>query len=80
MARGGCPSHSRSGPRPVLRRLVYSAPVEVVRDGEVLFRNVRREFMTDEELRAQLRDGRMSVIRTDGARPEARPGKAGIRR
>lgn len=82
---------------PVLRRLVHSAPVEVVRDGEVLPRNLRREFMTDEELRAQLRlqgveneadvahayiehDGRMSVIRKDGARPEGHNGKAGIRR
>jgi uncharacterized membrane protein YcaP (DUF421 family) len=82
---------------PVLRRLVYSAPVEVVRDGEVLSRNLRREFMTDDELRAQLRlqgvedeadvahayiehDGRMSVIRRNGARPEARPGTAGIQR
>jgi len=82
---------------PALRQLVYSAPVEVVRDGEVLSQNLRREFMTDEELRAQLRlqgvkdeadvahayiehDGRMSVIRRDGARPEAHHGKAGIRR
>jgi uncharacterized membrane protein YcaP (DUF421 family) len=80
-----------------LRRLVYSAPVEVMRDGEVLSRNLRREFMTDEELRAQLRlqgiededdvahayiehDGRMSVIRKDGARPETHPAKARIRR
>jgi uncharacterized membrane protein YcaP (DUF421 family) len=82
---------------PALRRLVYSSPVEVVRDGEVLSRNLRREFMTDEELRAQLRlqgvedeadvahayiehDGRMSVIRRDGAPPESRAGKAGIGR
>jgi uncharacterized membrane protein YcaP (DUF421 family) len=81
---------------PALRRLVYSAPVEVVRNGEILARNLRREFMTDEELRAQLRlqgvedeadvahayiehDGRMSVIRKDGAGPKRRPGKAGIR-
>lgn len=35
---------------PFLRRLVYSAPVELVRDGEVLTRNLRREFMTNEEL------------------------------
>jgi uncharacterized membrane protein YcaP (DUF421 family) len=40
---------------PAVRRLVYSAPVEVVRDGEILARNLRREFMTDDELRAQLR-------------------------
>jgi uncharacterized membrane protein YcaP (DUF421 family) len=82
---------------PALRRLVYSAPVEVVRDGEVLSRNLRREFMTDEELRAQLRlqgvedeadvahayiehDGRMSLIRKDGARPQGRPRSVGIRR
>ena len=80
-----------------LRRLVYSEPVEVVRDGEVLARNLRREFMTHEELRAQLRlqgieneaevehayiehDGRMSVIRRDGAEPKGRPGKAGFQR
>jgi uncharacterized membrane protein YcaP (DUF421 family) len=81
---------------PALRRLVYSAPVELVRDGEILGRNLRREFMTEEELRAQLRlqgiesetdvahayiehDGRMSVIRRDGAAP-ARAGGAGVRR
>jgi uncharacterized membrane protein YcaP (DUF421 family) len=40
---------------PVLRRLVYSAPVQVMRDGEILARNLRREFMTEEELGAQLR-------------------------
>ena len=81
---------------PFVRRLVHSTPVEVVRDGEILGRNLRREFMTEEELRAQLRlqgvedeadvahayiehDGRMSVIRKDGARPETRAGRAGIR-
>ena len=82
---------------PFLRQLVFSAPVEVVRDGEILARNLRREFMTEEELQAQLRlqgvedeadvahayiehDGRMSVIRKDGARPEGNPGKAGVSR
>jgi uncharacterized membrane protein YcaP (DUF421 family) len=82
---------------PFLRHLVYSAPVEVVRDGEVLTRNLRREFLTYEELLAQLRlqgiedeaavahayiehDGRMSVIRKDGASPETRPEKARIGR
>ena len=80
---------------PFVRRLVYSSPVEVVRDGEILGRNLRREFMTEDELRAQLRlqgveneadvahayiehDGRMSVIRKDGAHA-ARAGRAGIR-
>ena len=82
---------------PIVRRFIYPAPVEVMRDGEVLARNLRREFMTDEELRAQLRlqgvedeadvahayiehDGRMSVIRKDGARPKTHPLKAGVRR
>ena len=40
---------------PFFRRLMHSDPVEVVRDGEILGRNLRREFMTEEELRAQLR-------------------------
>jgi uncharacterized membrane protein YcaP (DUF421 family) len=82
---------------PFLRRLVYSPPIEVVRDGEVLSRNLRREFMTDEDLRAQLRlqgiedeadvahaymehDGRISVIRKDGARPEVSPDNTRMRR
>ncbi|MDQ2951078.1 MAG: DUF421 domain-containing protein [Chloroflexota bacterium] len=40
---------------PFLRPVIHSAPVEVVRDGEVLKRNLRREFLTEEELDAQLR-------------------------
>ena len=40
---------------PPFRRLVHSDPVEIVRDGQILARNVRQEFMTEEELRAQLR-------------------------
>lgn len=40
---------------PLLRRLLHSAPVEVIRDGEIVVRNLRREFMTEDELRAQLR-------------------------
>jgi uncharacterized membrane protein YcaP (DUF421 family) len=40
---------------PALRGLLRSAPVEVIRDGEVLSRNLRREFLTEEELEAQLR-------------------------
>ena len=40
---------------PFLRRVMHSDPVEVVRDGEILPRNLRREFMTEDELRAQLR-------------------------
>ena len=40
---------------PFLRRVLHSEPVEVVRDGEIVGRNLRREFMTEDELRAQLR-------------------------
>ena len=40
---------------PVVQRLTRSAPVEVVREGEIVGRNLRREFMTEDELRAQLR-------------------------
>jgi uncharacterized membrane protein YcaP (DUF421 family) len=40
---------------PALRTVLRSAPMEVVRDGKVLTRNLRREFMTEDELDAQLR-------------------------
>jgi uncharacterized membrane protein YcaP (DUF421 family) len=40
---------------PALRGVLRSDPVEVIRDGTVLARNLRREFMTEEELDAQLR-------------------------
>jgi len=40
---------------PALRGLLQSAPVEVIHDGTVIARNLRREFMTEEELLAQLR-------------------------
>jgi uncharacterized membrane protein YcaP (DUF421 family) len=40
---------------PALRGVLHSDPVEVVHDGEILTRNLRREFMTEEELDAQLR-------------------------
>jgi uncharacterized membrane protein YcaP (DUF421 family) len=40
---------------PFLRRMLHSDPVEVVREGRIVVRNLRREFMTEEELRAQLR-------------------------
>jgi len=40
---------------PAVQRLTRSAPVEVVREGEIVGRNLRREFMTEDELRAQLR-------------------------
>lgn len=36
-------------------RLLHSDPGEIVREGQILVRNLRREFMTEDELRAQLR-------------------------
>ena len=40
---------------PFLRWVLHSDPVQVIRDGEVVHRNLRREFMTEDELKAQLR-------------------------
>lgn len=59
---------------PALRGVLRSDPVEVVRDGTVLTRNLRREFMTEDELDAQLRlqhvddiaDVRRAYIEQDG--------------
>ena len=40
---------------PFLRWILHSDPVQVIRNGEVVGRNLRREFMTEDELKAQLR-------------------------
>ena len=40
---------------PGVRGLLRAEPVEVIRDGKIIARNLRREFMTEEELHAQLR-------------------------
>src|SRR5512140_1121144 len=40
---------------PFLRWVLHSDPVQVIRDGGVVHRNLRREFMTEDELKAQLR-------------------------
>ena len=42
--------HSR-----LAQRLVSAPPLQVIRDGVLLRRNMRREFLTEEELRDQLR-------------------------
>lgn len=41
---------------PAVRRLVEPRPLMLVRDGEILRRNLRREFVTEEELAAKLRE------------------------
>jgi uncharacterized membrane protein YcaP (DUF421 family) len=43
---------------PFLERLVTSPPLQVVRDGRLMRRNMRREFLTEEE--------RMSYLRQQG--------------
>lgn len=43
---------------PWFERLVSSPPVQVIRDGRLLRRNMRREYLTEEEL--------MSVLRREG--------------
>ena len=39
-----------------LRRLFEPAPVQLVRDGRILRRNLRREYIAEEELMAKLRE------------------------
>src|SRR3954462_2504539 len=59
---------------PALRGLLRSDPVEVIHDGKILARNLRREFMTEDELDAQLRlqsvddiaDVRRAFVEPDG--------------
>ena len=41
---------------PVIERLVSSSPLQVIRDGKLLRRNMRRELITEEELMSQLRE------------------------
>jgi uncharacterized membrane protein YcaP (DUF421 family) len=41
---------------PFIERLVSSSPLQVIRDGELLRRNMRREFLTEEELMTRLRE------------------------
>jgi uncharacterized membrane protein YcaP (DUF421 family) len=38
-----------------VEKLVSSRPIEIVRNGEMLRRNMRREFVTEEELMSALR-------------------------
>lgn len=40
---------------PLIERLVSTPPLQIVRDGRLLPRNMRREFLTEEELMSYLR-------------------------
>ena len=42
---------------PRVRRIVHSGPRQVIRDGIILQSGLRREMLTEEDLRAQLRIG-----------------------
>ena len=39
----------------IFRRVVRPAPLKLIEDGRLLYRNMRREFITEEELRNHLR-------------------------
>ena len=39
-----------------VEKLVSSRPIEIVRNGKILRRNMRREFVTEEELMSALRE------------------------
>lgn len=41
---------------PLIGRFVYPNPLPLVRNGRVLWRNLRREYISEEELRSQMRE------------------------
>ena len=57
-----------------LERLVVPAPLPIVRNGQMIRRNMRKEFVTEEELQQDLReqgceniaDVRLAVVEGDG--------------
>lgn len=48
---------------PFVERLVSASPMQVVRDGQLLLRNMRREFVTKEELLSHLREQGVDDVR-----------------
>jgi uncharacterized membrane protein YcaP (DUF421 family) len=76
---------------PALRRLLEPPLLPLVRDGRILHRNLRREYVTREELEAQLREHgiedvsevRAAYLESDGALsviPRGRASRASPRR
>lgn len=47
---------------PVLERWTAPPPIQLVRDGQMIRRNMRKEFITEDELMAQLREGGVEEI------------------
>ena len=52
-----------SYPLPFLERLTSAPPLQVIRDGKLLRRNMRREFLTEEELISHLREQGIDDVR-----------------
>lgn len=48
---------------PFIERMVSPPPLEVVRDGKLVRRNMRREFLTEEELMGHLRQQGLEELR-----------------
>lgn len=48
---------------PLIERLVSAPAIQVVRDGQLLWRNMRREFLTEEELMSHLREQGIDDLR-----------------
>jgi uncharacterized membrane protein YcaP (DUF421 family) len=59
---------------PMVERLVSAPPIEVIRDGKLLRKNMRREYLTEDELLSHLRkegvesyaDVKRACIESDG--------------
>jgi uncharacterized membrane protein YcaP (DUF421 family) len=47
---------------PRLRRWIEPAPLPLVKDGRLLYRNMRQELISEEELKAQLREQGMAEL------------------
>ena len=45
-----------------IEKLVSSPPIQVIRDGRLLRRNMRREFLTEEELMSSLRQQSITAV------------------
>jgi len=69
---------------PFIERLVAARPVQVVQDGRLIRRNMRREFLTEEELMNNLRhhgvddigDVKAAFVESDGGVTVVKNGKA----
>jgi uncharacterized membrane protein YcaP (DUF421 family) len=57
---------------PAIERLTSAPPIEVIRDGQLLRRNMRREYLTEEELLSHLRmEGLEGITSVKVARVES---------